>query len=93
MYIKVLVQPGAKKEKIARPSADHFVIAVKEPAERNAANSRVLEIVAVALGVPKRAVKIISGHHSRNKIFSIENEENYSQIQSSNFKCQKKSKI
>ena len=45
MYIKVKVTAGAKKEMIIKKSEDHFDISVKEPAERNLANKRVIELV------------------------------------------------
>ncbi len=35
----------AKKEKIIKKSEDHFDISVKEPAEKNLANKRVIELV------------------------------------------------
>jgi len=72
MYVKVNVLPGAKKEKIERVKSDHFNISVREKAERNAANTRVLEVLAAFLGVSKSSVKIITGHHSRSKIISLE---------------------
>ena len=45
MYIKIKVIVDAKKEKIIKKSEDHFDISVKEPAERNLANKRVIELV------------------------------------------------
>lgn len=81
MYIKVKVTTAAKKEKITKKSKDHFDISVREPAERNLANSRVLELVRdyfkarqndsdVGL-VYNGDVRIVSGHHSPSKIISI----------------------
>ncbi|MCX6713249.1 MAG: DUF167 domain-containing protein, partial [Candidatus Vogelbacteria bacterium] len=70
MYIKVFVQPGAKKEKIEKVTKDQFNVAVKEKAERNAANTRVLEVLAGFLSVPRKNLKIVTGHHSRSKIIN-----------------------
>lgn len=70
MYVKVKVITKAKKEKLEQKSNDHFVIAVKEPAEANLANRRVVAMVKEFLGV--KNVKIVSGHHSPSKILSIE---------------------
>lgn len=72
MYIRVVVQPGAKKDKIEKVSADHYVVAVKEKPERNAANKRMLELLADSLGVQSGSLRIVIGHHSHNKIISVD---------------------
>lgn len=72
MYVKVKVTAGARKEKLVQISADHFEISVREKAERNMANARVREMVAGFLGVPVGKTKIILGHHSPGKIFSVD---------------------
>ncbi|MEK9185128.1 MAG: DUF167 family protein [Patescibacteria group bacterium] len=68
MYIKLRVITNAKKEKIEKISEDHFEIWVKEKAERNMANRRVIEIMKEYFNTGK--IKIISGHHSPSKIIS-----------------------
>ncbi len=72
MYIRVRVTAGAKKESLVRKAKDHFLASVREPAERNLANGRVIELLAASFSVPKGKVRIISGHHSPGKILSIE---------------------
>ena len=82
MYIKVKVTAGAKKEMIIKKSEDHFDISVKEPAERNLANKRVIELVRdyfkahlndTKVGqVYNKEVRIVSGHHSPSKIISLD---------------------
>ncbi len=69
MYIHVKVHAGAKKETIEQLSPDHWEIAVKEKAERNMANRRVLEIMHEAT---KKTVRLVSGHHSPSKIINVE---------------------
>ncbi|MFA6251706.1 MAG: DUF167 domain-containing protein [Candidatus Paceibacterota bacterium] len=76
MYIKVKVQAGAKKEEIKKKSKDSYIISVKEKAERNMANKRVCEIMALLLGVSVKQVRIINGHQSPSKILSINLPEN-----------------
>lgn len=71
MYIKVQVVAGAKREGIVKESPDHFRISVTEPAERNLANTRVRELLAQEFGIPVKSLRLISGHHSPHKIFSI----------------------
>lgn len=71
MYIHVKVIADAKKEFIKENSSDHFEISVRKPAERNLANTRVLELVAIHFKVPKSHIRIINGHHSPTKLLSI----------------------
>jgi len=71
MYIKVRVLAGAKKEKIEKKTKDTYYISVKEKAERNMANRRVCEIMALLLEIPVKSIRIISGHQSPSKILSI----------------------
>ncbi len=72
MYIKIKVTAGARKEKLTQISEDHFEISVREKAERNMANVRVREMIADFFVVPVGKTKIISGHHSPGKIFSVD---------------------
>ena len=71
MYIKVKVTAGAKKENIKKKNKDTYIISVREPAERNIANNRICEIMALELKVLRKNIRIISGHQSHNKILSI----------------------
>ncbi len=71
MYIKVRIIPEAKKESISR-QGDVFLISVKEPAKQNLANKRLKEILALYFSVPIGKIKLISGHHNRSKIVSVE---------------------
>ncbi|MBI5078136.1 MAG: DUF167 domain-containing protein [Candidatus Yonathbacteria bacterium] len=71
MYIRVRVSAGAKKESLSQSTKDSFLVSVKEKAEQNLANKRVLEIIAEHFGVSPKQVRIISGHHSPGKILSI----------------------
>jgi len=70
MYIKVKVLAGSKKEIVEKESDDHYRISVKEKAENNQANKRILEIMHERFSSSQ--IRIISGHHSPSKILSIE---------------------
>jgi uncharacterized protein YggU (UPF0235/DUF167 family) len=70
MYIKVFVTPGAKKEKVEE-KGEVLAIAVREPASANRANDRVRELIAMRVGKPLSAVRILTGHRSRAKMISI----------------------
>jgi uncharacterized protein YggU (UPF0235/DUF167 family) len=69
MYIRVRVIAGAKKEQVVVETPDHFTISVREKAERNMANTRVIEIIGTHFGTKK--VRIINGHHSPVKLLSV----------------------
>ncbi|MCA9401561.1 MAG: DUF167 domain-containing protein [Candidatus Omnitrophica bacterium] len=74
MYIKVKVLAGQKREKFEQIKPDKFEIAIKQPAERNLANERVLELVARHFKTSVNRVRIVSGHTSPSKILSIPDE-------------------
>lgn len=71
-YIHVKVRAGAGKEAFKKKSEDHFEISVREKAERNMANGRVLELVAMHFKVPVNKVRIVNGHHHPSKLVLIE---------------------
>lgn len=73
MYIKVRVFPKSKKEDFKKISENNFEIKVKEKAERNMANTKVIEILSEHFGVGTNKVKIINGHRSPSKLINIIN--------------------
>lgn len=66
------VVAGAKKESWKKKSEDHFEVSVKEKAERNMANTRVLELVAEYFKIPVNKVRIVNGHRHPSKLLIIE---------------------
>ncbi len=72
MYVRVTALPDSKKELILKESDSEYTISVKEKAERNLANKRVVSIIADEFRVSLSRVTIVSGHRSRRKIISIE---------------------
>ncbi len=72
MYIKLRVKAGAKEEKFVQKTKDHFEVSVRELAERNLANKRIVELVARHFKLPIGKVRIISGHHSPSKILNVD---------------------
>lgn len=71
MYIKVKVYPDQKKEAFTVTGENRFEARVKLPAERNLANTRVMELVAGHFRIPTKSVRIVSGHQSPSKILSL----------------------
>jgi uncharacterized protein YggU (UPF0235/DUF167 family) len=72
MYIKVRVFPKSKKEEMKVVGDNRFEIKVKEKAERNMANERVLQILSEHFGIEQKKIKIINGHHSPSKLLRVD---------------------
>jgi uncharacterized protein YggU (UPF0235/DUF167 family) len=72
MYVKVRARAGAKAESFRQESDTHFAIAVREKAERNEANSRVIALIAEHFRLPPGKVRIVNGHHSPSKLLSVD---------------------
>ena len=74
MYISVRVIPEARAEKIQVQKSGRLIVSVKEPAKQNQANRRVQMLLAKHFKLASAKVRLISGHHSPSKIFSIDND-------------------
>lgn len=70
MYIKVKAVTSSRVETVTWLKSDEVRITVREPAENNHANHRMLELVRMIY--PGKSVRIVSGHHSPSKIFAID---------------------
>jgi uncharacterized protein YggU (UPF0235/DUF167 family) len=73
MYIRVKAFPSFKKEVFKQINEDHFEISVKEKAERNLANNRIIELLALHFKLPKGKIRIINGHRSPTKLLIVDN--------------------
>jgi uncharacterized protein YggU (UPF0235/DUF167 family) len=71
MYIHVTVLAGSKKESLVKTKDDYYLIAVKEKAQRNMANTRIREILGKEYNVPIGSVRIVNGHTSPKKLIDI----------------------
>ena len=69
--IRVLVFAGAKKQGLMEEK-ERLVISVREPAQRNLANKRVILMVAEHYGVPPNKVKLLTGHKSPQKLLEVD---------------------
>ena len=70
MYIKVRVKVKARQEAFEKVSEDTYKVSVKEEPRNGWANAKVIEILKRELKA--KSARLISGHTSSNKIFSIE---------------------
>jgi uncharacterized protein YggU (UPF0235/DUF167 family) len=71
MYIKVEVNTKAKKDKIEQKGEDRFEVWIKEKPERNLANQKVKEMLALYFDILPSKVRIINGHHKSHKLLNI----------------------
>lgn len=71
MYIRVKVTAGSKREYVDHVKEHEFHISVQEKAERNMANKRVRELLALFFKQPVGDFKLVSGHHSPVKMYSV----------------------
>lgn len=69
--LRVRVVPGAKKPGIVGRYGNGWKVRVAAPPERGAANDAVIEVVAAALDLDPRGVRLVSGHASRDKILEL----------------------
>jgi len=69
--LKILVQPRASRTKIGPMHDGRLKISVTSAPVDGEANLAVIEVLARELGIPKRAVEVISGATSRRKTLRI----------------------
>ncbi len=72
MFLRITAIPGAKREELVKEKEDSWRIAVREPAQNNLANDRIRTLVARELSVSLSKVRILTGHHSRSKMISVD---------------------
>ncbi len=71
MYIKVRVVTKSKEEVFKKVGDNRFEAWVKEKAERNMANRRTCELVAIYFDITTPEVRIISGHRHPSKLLAV----------------------
>lgn len=69
MFIKIKVKTSAKSEKVERKLDDLYSISVKDKAERNMANKRILHILRALY--PHSSVKLVKGQRNQAKIVEV----------------------
>lgn len=69
--IAVHAQPGAKKSAVAGLHGEALKVRVAAPPVEGKANEALIAFLAKALGLPKRAVSIVRGESSREKLLLV----------------------
>jgi uncharacterized protein (TIGR00251 family) len=67
----VRVQPRSSRAGVDGVHGDALKVRVHAPPVEGAANAAVIEVIAAALGVPKRSVRIVTGEASRSKVVEV----------------------
>jgi uncharacterized protein (TIGR00251 family) len=67
IVIDVRVVPRSSRSGVAGVRGGALLVRLHAPPVEGAANDELIDVVAAALDVPRRAVSIISGRHSREK--------------------------
>ena len=69
--IKLKVRAGSKESSLLRRADDSFEVRVRARAERGLANQEAIALLAAALGVPAKRLRIVKGSTSPSKIVAL----------------------
>lgn len=70
--IRLRVVPNARRSKVVGEYGEAIKLKIAAPAVEGKANEALLQFVASHLGVPRRAVELISGEKSRDKTVEVD---------------------
>lgn len=68
----VRVQPRASRSELAGMHGDALKIRLAAPPVDGAANDALVDLLASAFAIPRRAVRILAGESSRTKLVELE---------------------
>lgn len=69
--LEIRVIPRARRDEVGGLRHGRLLVRTTAPPADGRANTKVIELVAEHLGVPKRSVSLVSGHRSRDKLLRI----------------------
>lgn len=72
MRLPVKVVPKSSRDRVAGWVGDALKICVTAAPERGKANAAVIDVLAQALGLPRRAIRVVAGESSPRKIIEID---------------------
>jgi len=70
--LRVRVQPKAKRPASQLLPNGTVLLRVTAPPEKGKANRACIDLLARLLGVPRAALNLVRGEHSRDKTFAVE---------------------
>ena len=69
--LRLKVTPSASRDAVVGWQGDVLRVHVRAPAQRGKANDAVLRLLAAALGVERRRLRIVLGETSHQKVVSV----------------------
>jgi len=69
--LQIHLQPRASQNRILCRHGDAIKVQVHAPPVEGAANAALIDLLAAALGVPRRSIRILRGATSRTKLVEI----------------------
>ena len=70
--LRIRVSPGARTTELVGRHGEAWKVRVSAPPENGRANDAVLSLLAERVGLPRRAVSIVSGHAGREKVVQVD---------------------
>lgn len=71
MKITVQVKPNARKNEVQVREDGTYLVKVSVPPIEGRANEKLIEVLSVHFGKPKRSFQILSGRRGKHKIVEI----------------------
>ncbi len=71
LRFEIRAKPRAKRSAIGDPKKDVLLLAIAAPPIDGAANEEIVRILANALRVPKRNIRIAHGEGGKNKLIAV----------------------
>ena len=71
LYLKLHVQPGAKRDEIVGPHGEALKVRITAPPVEGKANAHLLRFLARRTGVHPKSVTLVKGQGTRQKIIMI----------------------
>jgi uncharacterized protein (TIGR00251 family) len=69
--VRLRVSPGSRRTELAGRHGDGWKVRVSAPPEGGRANDAVLDLLAERVGLPRRALTVVSGQRSRDKVVEM----------------------
>jgi uncharacterized protein len=70
--LRLRVSPGARRTEVVGRHGDAWKVRVSAPPEDGRANDAVLKLLAERVGLPRRALSLVSGHSGRDKVVQVD---------------------
>ena len=70
--LRIRVSPNANRSHVSGWQGDALRVRVAAPPVAGRANEAVIDTLAAFLGTPRRHIKIVRGHGSRDKVVQVE---------------------